>query len=208
MIPRFLPLAGVLATLVVAFGWRPWLQRRRYGAYGILLFRASGPAQHLRDAFAVALFALLLAQSLVAALAPESLLLAQADRRAPAGLRLGLGALLMLTGLVLLVTAQLELGASWRIGIDEAAKPGLVTSGLYGRSRNPIFLALLIIVAGYTLLIPTLLSLALLAGAYVGTRLQIAAEEAYLSRTYGAQYRTYAQRVGRLVPGIGKWNGQ
>ena len=194
----------MLATLVVAFGWRPWLQRRRYGAHGILLFRGGRPAQHLRDAFAVALFVLLLAQSLVAALAPESLPLAQADRRAPAGLRLGLGALLMLTGLVLLVTAQLELGASWRIGIDEAAKPGLVTSGIYSCSRNPIFLALLSIVAGYTLLIPTLLSATLLAGGYIGTRLQIAAEEAYLVRTYGDEYRAYARRVGRLMPGIGK----
>jgi len=83
-----------------------------------------------------------------------------------------------------------------------------VTSGIYSCSRNPILLALLIIVAGYALLIPTLPSAALLAGTYVGTRLQIAAEEAYLARTYGAQYRTYAQRVGRLVPGIGKWNGQ
>ena len=208
MIPRFLPLAGVLATLVVAFGWRPWLQRRRYGAHGILLFRGGRPAQHLRDAFAVALFVLLLAQSLVAAVAPESLPLAQADRRAATGVRHVAGAALMVGGIALLVAAQLQLGASWRIGIDESARPGLVTSGLYGRSRNPIFLALLIIVAGYTLLIPTLPSLALLAGAYVGTRLQIAAEEASLSRTYGAQYRTYAQRVGRLVPGIGKWNGQ
>ena len=200
---RWVPLGGVLATLAIAFLWRPWLQRSRYGHHGILLFRG-GPAQHVRDAFAVALFALLIAQSLVAALAPESLPLAQADRRAPAGLRLGCGALLMLAGLVLLVTAQLELGASWRIGIDEAAKPGLVTSGVYSFSRNPIFLALLIVVAGYTLLIPTVLSAALLAGGYVGTRLQIAAEEAYLVHTYGDEYRAYARRVGRLVLGIGK----
>ena len=200
---RWVPLGGVLATLAIAFLWRPWLQRSRYGHHGILLFRG-GAAQHVRDAFAVALFALLIAQSLVAALAPESLPLAQADRRAPAGLRLGCGALLMLAGLVLLVTAQLELGASWRIGIDEAAKPGLVTSGVYSFSRNPIFLALLIVVAGYTLLIPTFLSAALLAGGYVGTRLQIAAEEAYLVRVYRHHYLTYARRVGRLAPGIGK----
>jgi len=107
---RWLPLAGVLAMLAIVFLWRPWLQRRKYGVHGILLFR-SGAAQQLRDALAVALFALLLAQSLIAALAPESLPLAQADRRAPAALRHALGALLMLAGLVLLVTAQLQLGA-------------------------------------------------------------------------------------------------
>ena len=205
---RWLPLGGVLATLAIALLWRPWLQRRRYGSHGILLFRTGGRAQRLRDAAAVVLFVLLLAQSFVAALAPESLPLTQADRRAAFGVRYVAGAVLMVAGIALLVAAQLELGASWRIGIDESARPGLVTSGLYGRSRNPIFLTLLIIVAGYALLIPTLLSAALLGCTYVGTRLQIAAEEAYLARTYGAQYRTYAQRVGRLVPGIGKWNGQ
>ncbi len=201
---RWLPLGGVLATLAIAFLWRPWLQWRRYGSHGILLFRAGGAAQRVRDAFAVALFVLLLAQSLVAALAPESLPLAQADRRAQAAARLGLGALLMLAGLALLAAAQLELGASWRIGIDESARPGLVTSGLYALTRNPIFLALLVIIAGYVLLIPTLLSAAMFAGACVGTRRQIAAEEAYLLRTYGGQYRAYARRVGGLVPGIGK----
>lgn len=187
---RWLPLAGVLTMLALVSVRRPWLQRCR--------------SAHLRDAFAVALFALLLAQALVAAFAPESLPLAQADRRAAAAPRHALGALLMLAGIVLLVTAQLQLGAPWRIGIDETARPGLVTSGVYALSRNPIFLALLIIVAGYLLLIPTLLSAALLAGGYLGTRLQIAAEEAYLVRTYGDPYRAYARRVGRLVPGTGK----
>lgn len=201
---RWVPLGGVLATLAIAFVWRPWLQRHRYGTHGILLFRSREPAQHARDAFVVALFALLLAQAIIGALAPESLSLAQADRRAHATVRVGLGALLMITGIVLLVAAQLQLGASWRIGIDVAAKPGLVTSGLYAFSRNPIFLALLVIVAGYMLLIPTLLSAALLAGSYIGTRLQIGAEEAYLARSYGDQYRAYARRVGRLVPGIGR----
>ena len=201
---RWLPLGGVLATLAIVFLWRPWLQRRRYGSAGILLFRTGGTAQRVRDAFAVALFVLLLAQSLLAALAPESLPLAQADRRAQATARLALGVLLMLAGLVVLVAAQLELGASWRIGIDQSARPGLVTSGLYACSRNPIFLALLMIVAGYMLLIPTVLSAALLAGAWVGTHWQIAAEEVYLLRTYGGRYRVYARRVGRLVPGIGR----
>ena len=200
---RFVPLAGVLATIAIAFLWRPWLQRRRTGAGGILLFRGN-LQQKLRDAAAVLLFVLLLAQALVAALAPESVALAQADRRSPAVLRNVLGCALVGAGLVLLVMAQLRLGAAWRIGIEEGAKPGLVTSGIYAISRNPIFLALLVIVAGTMLLVPTVLSAALLAGAYIGTRQQIAAEEAYLLRTYGDAYRSYARRVGRLLPGIGK----
>jgi protein-S-isoprenylcysteine O-methyltransferase Ste14 len=115
-----------------------------------------------------------------------------------------IGAVLLVAGLALMVTAQLDLDASWRVGIDPAARPGLVTSGLYRYSRNPIFLAFLVILVGYALLIPTVLSLALLVGTYVGVRLQIAAEEAYLKHAYGEAYRDYAGRVGRFVPGIGR----
>jgi protein-S-isoprenylcysteine O-methyltransferase Ste14 len=103
------------------------------------------------------------------------------------------------------VTAQLHLGASWRIGIDEGASPGLVTSGLYRFCRNPIFLALLVTLSGYTLMLPTRLSLGLLLGAYIGVRQQVAAEEAYLLRTYGESYREYARRVGRFLPGLGRF---
>jgi protein-S-isoprenylcysteine O-methyltransferase Ste14 len=201
---RFVPLAGIVVLLAIVFVWRPWLQRRRYGSAGVLLFRAGSAGQRVRDALGALLFVLLAAQAFVAALAPESLPLAQADRRSVAPLREALGTLLLGGGLVLLVAAQLQLGASWRIGIDEAAQPGLVTSGLYAVSRNPIFLALLVVIAGYTLLIPTFASAAMLIGAYIGTRLQIGAEEAYLTRVYGDPYRAYARRVGRLLPGIGK----
>ena len=201
---RYVPLAAVLTTAAIAFLWRPWLQRRRYGHSGVLLFRSPDRAQQLRDALVVLLFVLLAAQALVAALAPESLPLAQADRRAVPGARYIAGVVLLASGIALLVAAQLELGASWRIGIDDAARPGLITSGIYARSRNPIFLALLVIIAGYMLLIPTFLSAVLLAAAYIGTRLQIHAEESYLLRAYGDEYRAYASRVGRLVPGLGK----
>ena len=201
---RYLPLAGSLVLAAIVFVWRPWLQYRRHGTSGILLFRSGGPAQKARDTMALVLFAVLVGQAAIAALRPEMLPLAEADWRATHGLRAWLGAVLLAGGLVLLVAAQLELGASWRIGIEEGARPGLVTSGLYAHSRNPIFLALLAVIAGYAMLIPTLLSALLLAGAYVAIRQQIAEEERYLARTYGDAYRDYARRVGRLVPRVGK----
>lgn len=201
---RSLPLAGSLALAAIVFVWRPWLQYRRHGSSGILLFRAGGPAQKARDTMALVLFAVLVGQAAIAVLRPEMLPLAQAHWRAGPGAGAWLGAALLAGGLVLLVAAQLALGASWRIGIDERARPGLVTGGLYARSRNPIFLALLAFIAGYMLLLPTLLSALLLAGAYVAIRQQIAEEERYLTRAYGDAYRDYARRVGRLVPGIGK----
>jgi protein-S-isoprenylcysteine O-methyltransferase Ste14 len=95
------------------------------------------------------------------------------------------------------------MGASWRIGIDEAAKPGLVDTGLFRLSRNPIYLALLVIITGYFALLPTLWSLVLWCAAYVLVRLQITAEETYLRSSYGEAYEVYARRVCRLIPCFG-----
>ena len=191
---RFLPLAGIVLVTLIACGWRPWLQYRRHGTWGIVLFRSGNPGQTFRDVMMVLLIVLLFAQALVAAAGPE-----------PAVNRLNVaGAICMFGAIALLVVGQLHLGASWRIGIDDKAAPGLVTAGIYRYSRNPIFLALAIFVAGYTMLLPTLLSLALLAGTLIGIRLQVRAEEAYLVKSYGESYRQYARRVGRFVPGLGK----
>jgi protein-S-isoprenylcysteine O-methyltransferase Ste14 len=201
---RYLPLVGVVLLAAIVFVWRPWLQRRRHGSWGIVLFKSGGRAQMARDTMLVVMFALLVGQAVVAARWPEALPLSEADLRAAPGIRHGLGAVLLFGGLFLLVAAQLNLGASWRIGIEERARPGLVTGGLYRFTRNPIFLALLVILAGYLLLLPTLLSALMLAGGTIAIRQQIAAEESYLVRAYGQAYRDYARRVGRLLPGIGK----
>jgi protein-S-isoprenylcysteine O-methyltransferase Ste14 len=200
---KYLPLTGVLMLLAIVFVWRPWLQRRRHGTWGIVVFKGN-PGQNLRDAMLVVLPVLLLGQAAVAAWWPDALALSEADRRAAPGARIALGIVLLFGGLLLQAAAMLDLGASWRIGIEEGARPGLVTSGVYRFSRNPIFLALLAALAGYMLLLPTLLSAAILIGAYLAIRQQIAEEETYLARTYGEQYREYARRVGRLLPGIGK----
>jgi protein-S-isoprenylcysteine O-methyltransferase Ste14 len=199
---RYLPLAGMLILVAIVFVWRPWLQRRRHGTWGIVVFKGN-LAQNLRDAMLVVLPVLLIGQAAVAAWWPEALPLSEADSRAVAGLRSALGALLLFGGLVLQAAAMLDLGGSWRIGIEEGTRPGLVTGGLYRFSRNPIFLALIVVLAGYTLLLPTLLSALILAGTALAVRQQISQEESYLLRTYGEAYRAYARRVGRLLPGIG-----
>lgn len=200
---RVLPLAGTLVLIVMVFVWRPWLQRRRHGTWGVVLFKGS-LAQKLRDGMLFVLPVLLVGQAVVAAAWPEALPLSEADRRAAPAIRIAVGAVLLFGGLFLQAAAMIGLGASWRIGIEEGARPGLVTDGLYRFTRNPIFLALIAVLAGYTLLLPTLLSALILAAACVAIRQQIAEEESYLVRTYGEPYREYARRVGRLLPGIGK----
>ncbi|TMA11561.1 MAG: isoprenylcysteine carboxylmethyltransferase family protein [Deltaproteobacteria bacterium] len=203
MIGRFLPLVGALLLLGVVC-WRPWLQRRRYGSTGVWLFRSGHWQQNVRDALGVVLLVCLVGQAIVAAGWSEGLSsLAVIDQLTTKPWQVA-GTVLLFGGIGFLVMAQLDLGASWRIGIEEGTSPGLVTTGLYRFCRNPIFLAILITLTGYTLLLPTRLSLALLLGTFLGVRQQVLVEEAYLLRSYGDSYREYARRVGRFLPGIGR----
>jgi protein-S-isoprenylcysteine O-methyltransferase Ste14 len=200
MLSRFLPLAGVILFFGVGFIWRAWLQYRRYGQSGIILFRSARATQQLRDALFVALLLIMTTQAIAAAIEPavvnrDSIFAAPLGELALAG-----GAGLLVGGTVLMVAAQLRLGKSWRIGIDEAACPGLVTGGLYRFSRNPIFLGMFIVLAGLTVLLPTWLSVVALLGSIICVRSQVLEEEAYLTATYGPAYQSYVRRVGRFLP--------
>lgn len=47
------------------------------------------------------------------------------------------------------------MGASWRIGVDPNDRTDLVTAGLFGMVRNPIFTAMFLSAAGSALAVPT-----------------------------------------------------
>jgi len=199
-----LPLIAVLAFYGLGFGWRTWVQLRRYGSSGIVLFRSGRPGQHLREALFVVLAVALLAEAALAAVAPRRLPGLVPLAPATAAVLRATGTVMVLGATALMLAAQLDLGASWRVGIDQGARPGLVTGGLYRYSRNPIYVAMLAAVMGFALLLPSWISLGLLIGAGLGIRRHVRDEEAYLARTYGEEYRRYAARVGRFVPGVGR----
>jgi len=199
-----LPLIAVLVFYGLGFGWRTWVQLRRYGSSGIVLFRSGRPGQHLREALFVVLAVALLAEAALAAVAPRRLPGLVPLAPATAAVLRATGTVMVLGATALMLAAQLDLGASWRVGIDEGARPGLLTGGLYRYSRNPIYVAMLAALLGFALLLPSWISLGLLIGAGLGIRRHVRDEEAYLARTYGEEYRRYAARVGRFVPGVGR----
>jgi protein-S-isoprenylcysteine O-methyltransferase Ste14 len=107
------------------------------------------------------------------------------------------GIALILGGVVLVVMGQRAMGRAWRVGIPTSDKPKLVTDGIFGWSRNPVFLGMLLAALGATLMIPHGLSLAALAATYLALSVQIRLEEAYLDGWLGKAYADYAAKVGR-----------
>ena len=76
----------------------------------------------------------------------------------------------------------------------------VVTTGLYARSRNPIYVSLLSILAGLGLAVGSLWVLALLVPFGLVLRFGvIAREERYLARKFGEPYRAYTAAVRRWL---------
>lgn len=113
----------------------------------------------------------------------------------PAVLLSGVALLLCSFGLVSYLQAYMH--ADWRSGIDRENAPSLITSGPYARSRNPLFLAVMLGQFAFFLALPSVFSLVcLLVGAWV-LRRQALAEEASLADHYGEPYSHYRQQVPR-----------
>lgn len=76
----------------------------------------------------------------------------------------------------------------------------LVTSGVHGWTRNPIYLGFLLVLLGAGVLMrsPWILILAVPLAIYFRYGV-IAREEAYLERRFGAAYRDYKSRVRRWL---------
>jgi protein-S-isoprenylcysteine O-methyltransferase Ste14 len=101
--------------------------------------------------------------------------------------------------------AQMAMGASWRIGVDESERTELVTDGVFALCRNPIYTFMVVAWVGFALLVPTWLSLASIPAAIVAFEVQVRlVEEPFLLRAHGDPYRAWASRIGRFLPGIGR----
>lgn len=184
---------------IVAFGWRTWLQFRRTGDTGLRIHATVGTMQWwAKLAFVAALGAGTAAP--VAGLVGLDPLPALDTNAAHI-----IGTVVAVVGIIGTATAQLQMGASWRIGVDPSERTGLVTNGVFASVRNPIFTAMLITATGLTLMVGNAVAvigvLALLAALEVQVR---CVEEPYLLETHGADYARYTGSAGRFAPRIGR----
>lgn len=112
---------------------------------------------------------------------------------------MGMGLGLLVIALVWVLVAQIQMGDSWRIGIDEQSKSPLVQHGLFGVSRNPIFLGMIVMLAGLLFTVPTAATLVVTLLGIVLIHVQVRLEEPFLLEKYGETYRAYQARVRRWI---------
>jgi protein-S-isoprenylcysteine O-methyltransferase Ste14 len=90
-------------------------------------------------------------------------------------------------------------GRSFRVGIDVDEPGGLVTTGIFGVSRNPIYVGFFLFLVGQLLVFPNWVPLFyLVAGAGLFHR-QVLREEGFMRQHYGREYAEYCGRVRRYI---------
>lgn len=115
------------------------------------------------------------------------------------------GAGLAVAGIAATFFAQVQMGSAWRIGVDHDERTELVTSGVFGWVRNPIFTAMLVTGAGLALMVPNAVALVGWVSLVVAVELQVrVVEEPYLRQLHGAPFERYLATVGRFLSWVGR----
>ena len=112
-----------------------------------------------------------------------------------------LGVVLLVAALFVFWRAHADLGLNWSPSLEIRENHELVTRGIYGIIRHPMYASQWLWVIAQPLLLPNWiagwLNLAVLVLFYT---LRVKAEEQLMLEQFGDQYRSYMQKVGAVFP--------
>ena len=193
----FLPVY-LFAYFCAAFFWRSFIVWKKTGVNPVV-FKGSDDAHDFIGRIFKLLFALVVAVVLAYSFWPGLYRYSVPIEWLEHAWLKWVGVALLLVSLGWTVLAQAQMGESWRIGIDEEHETALVQSGVFGLSRNPIFLGMMLTLLGLFLVIPNAFTLLTFAMGVVLIQIQVRLEEEFLAKTHGKEYADYRMRVRRWV---------
>lgn len=125
-----------------------------------------------------------------------------ADYRLPAWVG-WIGVMLMAASVIVLWRAHRDLGLNWSPTLQLQSDHVLVTDGIYGVMRHPIYAAYFLGVIAQALLLNNWIAGPIGLVTFIPIYLtRVPREEAMMIETFGDTYRAYMQRVGRLLPRV------
>ncbi len=193
--PTYYLIFASLHLLLGQYG-SAWVHRLRFRQNPLVIYESKEKTPHMRATYFVAVATLIWVCSILAFIFLESF------RSTWGGKPLfifspfwgwGFG----LLGLLGMVGAQYKMGSSFRVGQCESNPPPLVTSGMWQRSRNPIYIFSFLYIFAITLWTPCFL--ALVSCFFLGRAIHglVLAEESFLEKKWGQEYRLYCENVPR-----------
>lgn len=99
------------------------------------------------------------------------------------------------------------LSSAWNVLYHAQRRQRLAVSGVYERMRHPQYVAFVLILFGFLLQWPTLLTLVMFPVLLVMYGRLAVNEEAEMHARYGGEYERYAARTPRFIPRIGHAQG-
>lgn len=191
-----LSLICLLSSAVVVFGFRVTLQYLTTRDSGLRISHRSSSKIEMRVVY-TQVFAIL-GMLLMTILESLGVINAHLELGLPGAV---VGIAVLVIGMLVVVSAQLQMGREWRIGVDESEKTELITHGLFKYSRNPIYSGMLILAFAMLVLLPHVAMCLFVAIGYGGVEMQVRlVEEPYLRNVHGSAYDNYCQQVNRYFP--------
>lgn len=105
---------------------------------------------------------------------------------------------------LLIIAGFYLLAKSWHVLYHAQRRHALATAGPYARIRHPQYVAFVLILTGFLLQWPTLLTLAMFPILLVMYGRLAATEEIDMRKQFGAAFDAYAARTPRFIPGFGQ----
>ena len=109
------------------------------------------------------------------------------------------GIFLVIIGILVMGLAQYQMGTDWRMGNDEQGNIHLVHKGIFKRSRNPIYMSIVVLSLGIVVLLNSIPAGILWLGVIILFNEIIKTEEKFLTKKFGQAYIKYKQQVRRFI---------
>lgn len=113
------------------------------------------------------------------------------------------GVICLALGLIVFARSHADLGASWSPTLQVREGQQLVTGGIYRHVRHPMYSAFILYGLGQALVVPNLIAgpfFAVAMALFLAFRLN--PEEQIMLEHFGHDYKAYAKRTKRLIPGV------
>lgn len=110
------------------------------------------------------------------------------------------GAVLLLVGAILMICGLVSLGRNFAFAVVPKKNSTLVTTGLYGWVRHPLYTAFLVEAVGISLLMANWFVAATAGSLLTLLVYRTRQEEDELIERFGDEYRTYMANTGRFIP--------
>ena len=194
----FLP-SFFVAYLLIGYTYTVWSAKKKYGIEPHEI-RQRHPIMELGERYRNAIFGVILLMTFGYALFPSLNAYVGPIAFLQVPIIRAVGIAVLIGSLVLLRLSQRALKGSWRVGFDLASEPTeLITSGLYARSRNPIYVGMTATAVGLFLALPNAITLTVASLVFLLLQVRILVEEEYLEHVHGEAYRSYRQGTPRWL---------